>query len=185
MVILFKFQDGKIPVHAPLALPSGPWVTYIYPGTRTSTPTEPGNCPGNGFDRKYIYMKKVNQPIYDDFVAWFLKGFKSCRELVRSYFVQDWATTHTEITRIDSKEYTYPPELPRTSVCLAWECFMCAFPNTKPRFLEYKRLRQQAILGHAFFHPPFSKNILIWSKMTYYEGGKNNFSPSEAIWGLK
>ena len=50
-----------------------------------------------------------------------------------------------------------------------------------PRFLEYKRLRQQAILGHAFFHPPFSKNILIWSKMTYYEGGKNNFSPSEAI----
>ena len=54
-----------------------------------------------------------------------------------------------------------------------------------PRFLEYKRLRQQAILGHAFFHPPFSKNILIWSKMTYYEGGKNNFSPSGAIWGLQ
>ena len=36
-----------------------------------------------------IYMKKVNQPIYDDFVAWFLEGFKSCRELARSYFVQD------------------------------------------------------------------------------------------------
>ena len=27
----------------------------------------------------------------------------------------------------------------------------------------------------------FSKNILIWSKMTYYEGGKSNFFQSEAI----
>ena len=35
--------------------------------------------------------------------------------------------------------------------------------------------------------PPnqFSKNIIYRSKMTYYEGGKNNFSQSEAIWGLQ